>query len=349
MVKQVSSSPPRPPLWLNIEHDAFYKQHNLSMRSFILSVSRAVIVNYISSPEVSFLLSIAERFKRSKTKLFFRFLGQTDIEPSTNQTYGSLLSNLTFIKTFASGILVPKAYIWPVDEMNYLHPHTSLVLDAHNDGLEIFASDFMNDVPLSYNYSYDPVSESLNFIDNGDFTVDGVLSDFPISPSEAVGCFAHLGKNASEQADLLVISKNGASGDYPGCTDLAYSKAISDGVNVLDCPVQMSKDGIPFCLDSINLIDSTSVAQSSFSNLTTVIPEIKAESGIYAFSLTWSQIQTLIPAISNPYSNYYLYRNPKYRSSGKFMTLSNFLAMTKNTSSLSGVLISIENAAYLAD
>lgn len=116
---------------------------------------------------------------------------EDDTEPSTNQTYGSLLKNLKFIKTFASGIMVPKSYIWPVDASQYLQPHTSLVFDAHNEGLEVFASNFVNDLPLSYNYSYDPLAEYLQFIDNGDFSVDGMLSDFPITPSEAVGklCF----------------------------------------------------------------------------------------------------------------------------------------------------------------
>lgn len=93
--------------------------------------------------------------------------------------------------------------------------------------------------------------------------------------------------------NALVISKSGASGDFPGCTDKAYTKAIEDGVNVLDCPVQMSKDGIPFCFSSINLIDSTDAAQSPFSNRTTRIPEIKPGNGIFTFSLTWSEIQEL--------------------------------------------------------
>lgn len=93
--------------------------------------------------------------------------------------------------------------------------------------------------------------------------------------------------------DLRVISKNGASGDFPGCTDFAYQKAISDGVDFLDCSVQMSKDGIPFCLSSINLIDSTTVINSPFRNLTQSIPEIKPGSGIFTFNLTWSDIQTL--------------------------------------------------------
>ena len=156
------------------------------MRSFVLSVLKRTIVDYISSPEVNFLRGIYAR-KPSRTKLIFRFLGRDEVEPSFNHTYDSLLSNLTFIKTFASGILVPKSYIWPLDSDGYLLPHTSVVLDAHREGLEVFSSGFANDDPFAYNYSYNPVAEYLSFVDNGEFSVDGVLSDFPITPSAAIG------------------------------------------------------------------------------------------------------------------------------------------------------------------
>ncbi|KAH8519020.1 hypothetical protein H0E87_000740 [Populus deltoides] len=345
-VEDVANLKP-PGLWLNIQHDAFFTQHNLSMRSYVLSLYRRVVINHLSSPEAGFLRSIVKRFNLNITKLVFRFLEPNVIEPSTNETYGSLSKNFTFIKTFASGILIPKSYIWPLDASNYLQPHTSIVSDAHKAGLEVFVSEFYNDVPLSYNYSYDPVTEYLRFVDNGEFSVDGVLSDFPVTPSATIDCFSGLGKNATPQVNLSVISKNGASGDYPGCTDLAYQKAILDGADVIDCPVQISKDGIPFCLGSINLYDSTTVAQSSYSNREQNIPQIKAGRAIFTFSLTWSEIQNLSPVITNPYSKYELLRNPKFRISGKFLTLSDFLALAKNTSSLSGVLISIENAAYL--
>ncbi|CAN1290664.1 Glycerophosphodiester phosphodiesterase GDPDL3 [Linum perenne] len=247
-------------LWLNVQHDAFYTQQNLSMRSYVIAASKRVVINYISSPEVGFLRSISTRFNPNITKLFFRFNGEKETEPTTNQTYGSLLSNLTFVRTFASGIIVPKTYIWPVDASNYLESSSNtVVLDAHKAGLEVFASDFFNDGLLSYNYSYDPVSEYLNFVDND--------------------CFSHLGQNASEN----------------------------------------------------------------------VVPELQG-SGIYSFSLPWTQIQPLAPVIFNPYPTFQLFRNPKMRNAGKLVSLADFLALAKdNEKSLSGVLIKIENAAYLME
>ncbi|XP_058081531.1 glycerophosphodiester phosphodiesterase GDPDL4-like isoform X2 [Magnolia sinica] len=327
--------PRRPAYWLNIQHDMFFSQFNLSMRSYVISVSKSIVVNYISSPEVGFLRSIVARFKGSPTKFVFRFLGADITEPSTNQTYGSLLKNLTFIKTFASGILVPKNYIWPLDN-GYLLPHTSVVLDAHREGLEVFASGFANDGPFGYNFSYDPLAESLAFIDNGDFSVDGILSDFPITPSGAIG-----GKP-------VIISHNGASGFYPGSTDLAYQKAVADGADYIDCSVQMTNDGVLVCLNDINLVDGTNVVQSPFNSRIVKFPEISGASGIFTFNLTWEEIQTLKPAISNPFLDYNLQRNPAYADAGKFMTFSDFLAFARKQQ-VAGILISIEHAAFLVE
>ncbi|KAL1562991.1 glycerophosphodiester phosphodiesterase [Salvia divinorum] len=336
-----------PGLWLSVPHDAFFSQHNQSMRNFVVSASRRFIISYISSPEVGFLRNVASRFRTGPTKLVFQFLGPDQVEPTTNRTYGSLLTNLTLIKTFAAGILVPKNYIIPVDSSLYLQQAKSIVNDAHAAGLEVFGYNFVNDATLPYNYSYDPVAEYLSFIDNGKFSVDGVLSDFPMTASATIDCYAHMSKNDSVKANVLVISNEGASGDYPGCTDKAYEKAVSDGADILDCPVQITNDGIAFCLGSINLRDRTTVSQSDFINRATDNPELGIEKGIFTYNLTWSEIKTLQPAIYNPHTNYGLFRNPKFKNAGNFMQLSDFLTFA-NTSAVSGVIISIENAAYLA-
>ncbi|KAM3241909.1 hypothetical protein ACQJBY_054563 [Aegilops geniculata] len=345
---EVALSQYKAPAWLNVQHDSFYSQFNLSMRSYILSMSKQYTVDYISSPEVSFLKSLVGRVGR-RTKLVLRFLDEGLVEPSTNQTYGSMLKNLSSIKTFASGILVPKHYIWPVTADNYLQPSTSVVDDAHKAGLEIYAADFANDFALSYNYSYDPLAEYLGFIDNGAFCVDGLLTDFPITPLEAIGCFSNLNNTKADHGAPLVISHNGASGDYPDCTDLAYQKAVQDGADVIDCDVQVTKDGIPICMSSIDLMDVTNVASSQFASQAGVISDIKAVAGVYTFNLTWEDIaNNLKPMISNPFGQISLSRNPRNRNAGKFMRLSDFLAFAKGKN-LSGIMITVEHASFMAE
>ncbi|KAF8703422.1 hypothetical protein HU200_032226 [Digitaria exilis] len=347
-VEDVQSKFKPPGIWLNVQHDRFYNQFNLSMRNYIISVSKRVVINYISSPEVSFLSSILGRVS-NKTKLVFRFLDESTLEPSMNKTYGSMLKNLTFVKTFASGMLVPKSYIWPTSPDNYLQPHTSLVEDAHKAGLEIYAADFANDFVFSYNLSYDPLAEYLSFVDNGVFSVDGVLSDFPVTPSEAIGCFTNLNKSNTDHGKPLIISHNGASGDYPGCTDLAYQKAVDDGADVIDCPVQVTKDGVLVCMSSVDLMNDTTVARSQFASQTAVITDIQSGSGVFTFNLTWDDIvKNLRPQISTPFTGYRLDRNPRYRNAGNFMRLSDFLNFTIDKD-LSGIMISIEHAAFVAE
>lgn len=90
----------------------------------------------------------------------------------------------------------------------------------------------------------------------------------------------------------LIISNNGASGIYPACTDLAYQQAVDDGADIIDCSVQMSKDGVAFCSSSADLAADTT-AMMSFIDKQTTIPEIQPQMGVFSFSLTWSEIQTL--------------------------------------------------------
>jgi glycerophosphoryl diester phosphodiesterase len=158
-----------------------------------------------------------------------------------------------------------------------------------------------------------------------------------------------LNKSKADNAKPLVISHNGASGDYPDCTNKAYQKAVSDGADVIDCSVQVTKDGIPICMGSIDLMDVTNVMASQFATPAVTITDLKDVPGVFTFNLTWDDItKNLKPMISNPQNNYSLIRNPRNRNAGNFMRLSDFLTFAKDKD-LSGIMITVENAAFMAE
>ncbi|XP_011017989.1 PREDICTED: glycerophosphodiester phosphodiesterase GDPDL6-like [Populus euphratica] len=343
-VDDVRSSNP-PAFWLNVQYDAFYTENKQSVTNYIQKATRLQGVNYISSPEIGFLKKIKGLVNKAKTKLVFVFLDKKATEPTTKQTYGSILGNLATIKTFASGIVVPKDYIWPVNAANYLEAPTSLVNDAHKLGLEVYASGFANDFTTSYNYSYDPSAEYLQFIDNSQFSVDGLITDFPPTASEAVACFAQYTDIKPTKEQALIISHNGAKNPF-----LAAAKnELQNNRNIPQISQQpfRVKDGVAFCLDSVDVTRDTTAA-ASFMSLSTTIPEIQDSAGIFSFDLSWSDIQTLQAQLTSPFeSKGGLPRNPANKSKGKFLTLAEFLELAK-VKAVTGILINIENAAYLA-
>lgn len=336
-------------IWVNVEFNKFYEEHKLSTEDYLLGLPKEYPITYISSPDVAFLKSVGGKLK-GKTKIILRSLLENATELSLGKKYGEILKDLSIVKPFASGILVPRHFIWPTNKEEYLLPSTSLVKDAHALGLEVHATGFANDIFSSYNYSYDPSAEYLKFIDNPDFSVDGVLTDFTPTASGAIACLAHTKGNALlpfENGERpLIITHNGASGVFSGCTDLAYQQAVKDGADIIDCSVRMSKDGVAFCLGSADLTTSTTAATTFMTKVVTV-SEIQNKSGIFSFDLSWSEIQTLKPDLNGPYAQAGLKRNPAAKNAGKFWTLPEFLAFAK-TSNVTGILIEIEDAPYLA-
>ncbi|CAI0542476.1 unnamed protein product [Linum tenue] len=332
------------PRWIHVEYPQFYDEHKLSYEDYFDKNSLRGI-NYLSTPELTFLKAISA-MKPPTMKLYFAFKGREELEPTTNQTYGELL--LDKLKPMITGIVVPREYIWPVEKSNYLAPEPNLlVADAHELGLEVYVYGFANDNVLSYNYSYDPTEEYLQFTSKG-FSVDGFITDFPPTAMNAVECFAKYNNSESRrEGQPLVITNGGASGIYAGSTDLAYQKAVDDEADIIDCSVQMSKDGVAFCMATADLsVDTTAAA--IFPDRATTIPEIQKDDGIFSFDLEWSDIQSLQPQLSSPFEKTSdLKRNPAVKNEGKFMTLDQFLQFAK-AKSVPGILINIDNAAYLA-
>ncbi|RCV05127.1 hypothetical protein SETIT_1G057700v2 [Setaria italica] len=135
-------------------------------------------------------------------------------------------------------------------------------------------------------------------------------------------CLAHSKGNPlappGKDTRPLIITHNGAGGVFAGSTDLAYQEAIKDAADIIDCSVQIS-----------------------------TVHEIQNKSGIFSFELSWSEIQTLKPDIFSPFAQAGLKRNPASKNAGRFLTLPQFLDMAK-ASNVSGILIEMEHASYLA-
>ena len=145
------------------------------------------------------------------------------------------------MKTFADGILVHKDYIWPVDTNLYLQPPTSLVKDAHNVGLEIYAANFSNDeFCMRYNYRYDPVGEYIQFVYYNDLGVDGVLTDFCATTAEAIAYYALSSKIRSIPLAATRVDNYVAIDEYIHLTDAENQE--TDARSLLSSRISESED-----------------------------------------------------------------------------------------------------------
>ncbi|XP_042409590.1 glycerophosphodiester phosphodiesterase GDPDL7-like isoform X1 [Zingiber officinale] len=179
-----------------------------------------------------------------------------------------------------------------------------------------------------------------HFIDNSNFSVDGVLADFPSTASSPISCLAHNNKRTRPGKDrALITTHNGASGIYVGSTNLAYQQAFEDGADVIDCSIQMSIDGVAFCLESADLMGHTTTVKT-FMPQATLVPVIQKSNRIFSFDLSWSNIQSLKLELTSLLFASGMTRNLAVKNEGNFMTRNEFLNFAKN-STISGILINI--------
>lgn len=129
----------------------------------------------------------------------------------------------------------------------------------------------------------------------------------------------------------------------------------------------MTKDGIAFCANTIDLLE-ISTALPKFMARSSSVPELQPKNGIFSFDLTWTEIQTLkrknflttlahiklqlfnnelkwyifpfSAQMVNPFGNEFQ-RNPANKNNGKFVTLPEFLDLAK-TKAVFGILIHIQ-------
>ena len=76
----------------------------------------------------------------------------------------------------------------------------------------------------------------------------------------------------------LVIAHRGSSGVLPEHTIEAYQRAISDGADVIECDITLSRDLVPVCLHEETLQVTTDVADrpqfSSRRRTITISPQV---------------------------------------------------------------------------
>ncbi|KAG0561173.1 hypothetical protein KC19_9G042500 [Ceratodon purpureus] len=353
--------------WLNVEYPSFYQQHpgKNSLASYLTTFLKAYKPAYVSATEVGILKLLQLTATRTQTYLVLKFLDKTAVEESTNTTYGAILSNLADVATYASGILVPKSYIYATrvtpattgSEFGYFVDGAStLVQEAHKANLEVFVYGFANDVfPSSYNYSFDPVFDSLSYIGNS-FQIDGFLTDFPNTASEAINCYPEgyvkaplASRGASKSVkNPVIISHNGASGDFPGCTMAAYVAAINDGADYIDCSVQITSDGVAICRENVDLLPNTNIFsnQALYQQYVATYPELQATPGVFSFNLSYADVSTLKAVMYSPWGKYLVSRDPSNDGVENILTLDDFLSFAKNNSGI-GIYVNLQNAYYL--
>lgn len=59
--------------------------------------------------------------------------------------------------------------------------------------------------------------------------------------------------------NLIIIVEDGVSGDFFGSIMVVYLKVIDDGVDYIECKVQIISDGVFICCDGENFLNNINI------------------------------------------------------------------------------------------
>ncbi|CAF2042807.1 unnamed protein product [Brassica napus] len=118
--------------WLNVQHDAFYAQHNLSMSGFLLSVSKTVTIDYLSSPELKFFRDIGSRRLLQAFLVDFKKQSPYETVYQVEETLGDIFdSAIEDIKKLADAVVVSRLSVYSVSASFFLTGQAKLVQLLH--------------------------------------------------------------------------------------------------------------------------------------------------------------------------------------------------------------------------
>ncbi|KAK1571385.1 hypothetical protein Q3G72_016035 [Acer saccharum] len=151
-------------------------------------------------------------------------------------------------------------------------------------------------------------------------------------------------------AEPVVIARGGFSGLFPESSGFANKMGIATSLpnTILFCNLQLSKDGVGICQTDIRLDNSTTIAMVFPKGQTTYKVSGQDFKGWFALDYTAEQLLSNVSSeMLSPFGGDGFPRNPAAKNQGQFVTLNGFLELAKSKG-VSGILIDIENAGYLA-
>lgn len=173
-------------VYAETKHPSYFKSIGLPLENNVASELKKVGWTQAEAPVIlqSFELSSLRKLKSLvNCRLVFLYSNANtqaydDVLDKNSKTYGDYMKpeELKKLAAIVYGIGPNKRLILPVDEHGNFLPATSLIADAHKEGLKVHPYTFRSDAAfLAAPYQGDPQKEYLQFFELG---VDGLFSDF---------------------------------------------------------------------------------------------------------------------------------------------------------------------------